>query len=376
MLVNIIVSETGVLYRDFLNISLPIENHPVFSSYDLAIFVIPSIYEKEVVKKYLKSFFRKKPFIAFYSTFVGSNDFFTTKGLVGIFLKKAYDSSACEIKIFEELEQFKQYIASRNDESFVHLVFVPYPLVKFRQKFNFFEVIENVKTPISGLITGGYDYKGQYPIIVNGDEVKDGQIAVLTFKNLKGCLASSISFKKIGPPFEFTSEETYKLKTVDGQDAIDFFLEILRKQTKELSPEILVGFPMLIRDENGNYRKLVRFPKEVRDRGIVFWANLPVKGKFHFVYLLPDRMKVKNILKRHCNGFYPVSDLALFFYCVGKSAFINPEEDVAFIGQKLSIPFLVVGSYGEIFTFKGKLYILNGSTTFLLLKEELKNDGS
>ncbi len=166
-----------------------------------------------------------------------------------IFLKKAYDNSFCEIKIFEDLERFKQYIASRNDESFVHLVFVPYPLFNFRLKFKFFEGFENVKTKISGLIAAGYDYDREYPIIVNGKEVKDGQIAVLTFNNLKGCLASSINFKKIGPPFDFTSEDTCKLKTVDGQDAIDFFSEILKRETKELSPEILIGFPMLVKKE-------------------------------------------------------------------------------------------------------------------------------
>ncbi|RTZ70054.1 MAG: hypothetical protein DSZ30_01400 [Aquificaceae bacterium] len=376
MLVNIIFSETGVLYRDVQNIFTRIEKNPVFSSYDLAIFVIPPIYDKEVVKSYLKNFFGGKPFIAFYSNFVGSNDFFTEKGLVGIFLKKAYENSFCEIKIFENLEGFKQYIANRNTKSFVHLIFVPYPLVNFRQKFKFFEGFENVKTEISGLITAGYDYDREYPIIVNGKEVKDGRIAVLTFNNLKGCLASSINFKKIGPPFDFTSEDTYKLKTVDGQDAIDFFLEILKRETNELSPEILVGFPMLVKNEGDNYRKLVRFPKEVRDGELIFWANLPEKGQFHFVYLLPDRVKVKNILKRHCKGFYPVSDFAIFFYCVGKSAFVNPKEDAEFIGKRLSIPFVIVGSYGEIFTFNEKIYMLNGSTTFLLLKEGFENDES
>ncbi len=83
MLVNIIFSETRVLYRDVQNIFTLIEKNSVFSSYDLAIFVIPPIHDKEVVKNYLKSFFGDKPFIAFYSNFVGSNGFFTKEGLVG-----------------------------------------------------------------------------------------------------------------------------------------------------------------------------------------------------------------------------------------------------------------------------------------------------
>ena len=372
MLVDVLISESGVLYRDIINLAREVRENPLLSSYDFALFVLPSDYSPAVADRYLKTFFGEKPYLALYSTFVASNDFFTENGVVGIFLKGLKNSPCCGLKIFDNPKGLEDYIKGQPDR--VHVIFIPYPLREFGKKFRFFEGLEGYDATVSGLVTGGSDYRKRYPLLSNEGMVEDGRVAVLTFEGVDGCLASAINFKKIGPPFDFTAEDIHCLKTIDGSDAVSFFSEILKKDKKQLDHETMVGFPMLIKTEGDEYRKLIRFPKEVENGRLIFWSNLPPRGQFHFVYLLPDRKKIKSLLKKKCQGFYPYCDFALFFYCVGKSIFVDPKEDIEFLRKKLSVPFLVIGSYGELYTQNRKLYVLNGTTTFLLLKEGKKDD--
>jgi hypothetical protein len=368
MLVDILISESGVLYKDIKNLSERVKENPFISPYDFALFILPSDYNPTVAAEYLNTFFGEKPFLAFYSTFVASNDFFTDKGLVGVFLKGFKKSPCCILETFDNLQSLENYLKSQPNK--VHVVFIPYPLKEFGKKLRFFEGLEGYDATVSGLITGGADYRRSYPLLTNGGMVEDGRVAVLTFEGVQGCLASAINFKKIGPPFDFTAEDIHCLKTIDGSDAVTFFSEILKKDKKQLDHETMVGFPMLIKTEGNEYRKLIRFPKEVENGRLIFWSNLPPRGQFHFIYLLPDRKKIKSLLKRKCHEFYPYCDFVLLFYCIGKSIFVDPKEDIEFLRKKLSVPFLVIGSYGELYTQNRKLYVLNATTTFLLLKEE------
>ena len=368
MLANVLLSETGVLYKDIRNLYAKIEKDRVFKDYELALFILPTPYNPKVAKHYLDKFFGKKPYIAFYSNFVGSNDFFTHSGLVGLFLKGEGEKKlSCEINVFENLTQFGKYVREKPAEVFI--VFVPYPTEEFRKNFNYFLGLENLKTNVTGIFTGGFDYTESYPVLTHEGIVEDGKIAVLSLCNVGACLRSGVNFKKIGPPFNFTATDSRFMVAIDGQPAAKFFKDILKLDTQNITAEYLTGFPMLIRTESDEYNKVIRFPKETRGNFVAFWGNLPEKGQFHFVYLLPDKSKIKTILKKHCEDLYPVADLGLFFSCVGKSVFVNPEEDLEFFRKKIQFPFAVIGSYGELYTYNGKIFMLNGSTTFLLLRD-------
>lgn len=368
MLTNILFSATNFPYKDIQFFARQIESNKLFKNYDLAIFILPTYYQFDVARNFLNKFFGKKPFLAFYSTFVASNDFFTTNGLVGLFLKGESEPIKYSINVFNNISTFEAFLRAYSDV--FHLIFIPYPFKKFAENFNYFEGLKVDNTPVSGLITGGSDYNGRYPIIINDKIIEDGNIVVLSFTEGKACLRSAINFKKLGPPFSFTASKGYLMETVDEQPAVTFFKTILSKLgTNTLSADYLTGFPMLIRNQETEqeFNKLIRFPKEEEDGKVAFWANLPDKGNFYFTYLLSDRVKINNILKKHCE-LYPVADLGLFFLCVGKSIFLNLEEELHFLRRKLQFPFLVMGSYGEICSYGNRLWILNGSTTFMLIK--------
>ncbi len=368
MLTNILFSDSKTPYRDIQHLAHLIEGNKIFKNYDLALFILPTYYNFEVAKNFLNKFFGEKPFIAFYSTFVGSNNFFTTEGLVGLFLKGEKKPLTYSINVFDNLLSLENFLESHPEAA--HLIFIPYPFRRFAENFNYFKEITVKETPVSGLITGGMDYNGIYPVIVNDSVVNDGSVAVLSLEEGKACLRSTINFKKLGPPFSFTASKGYLMETVDDQPAVEFFRTILNKFGMDvLKADYLTGFPMLIKnqEEEVEFNKLIRFPKEEEEGNIAFWANLPTRGFFHFTYLLSDRSKIKNILKKHCD-LYPVADLGLFFLCVGKSIFLNLEEELKFLRKRLQFPFLVVGSYGELCTYRNRLWILNGSTTFVLIK--------
>ena len=368
MLANVLLSETGVLYKDIRNLYTKIEKDKVFRDYELALFILPSQYNPQVAKHYLDKFFGERPYIAFYSNFVGSNDFFTTSGVVGLFLRGEGEKKlSCEIKVFDNLTEFGRYIGEKSAE--VYTLFVPYPTEEFGKNFNYFADLDGIAAPITGLFTGGFDYGKSYPVLTDREIVEDGRIAVLSFCDIRACVRSAVNFKKLGPPFNFTATDARFMVSVDGQPAAKFFRDILKLNAEWITAEYLTGFPMLVKTERDEYNKVVRFPKETRGNFVDFWGNLPEKGQFHFVYLLPDKAKVKSILKKHCDNLYPVADLGLFFSCVGKSVFVNPEEDLEFYRRKIQFPFVVIGSYGEIFTYNGKVFVLNGSTTFLLLRD-------
>ena len=372
MFANVFYSSEGTLYKDFFNLYKTVEDNGIFLDYNFAIFVLPSYYKLEVAKYYLDKLFGNKPYVAFYSNFVASNDLFSLNHLVGMFITsdKVKENVSCFLEGFNNPEELVEYISSRNIENFLHFIFVPYPLKGFRKNFlTLRDGLPSLKATVVGALTGGLDYTREYPVITDRGVFKDGSFVVFSISGAKYCYNSIVRFKKLGPPFSFTSDGKYTVKTIDGKDAALFFSRLLKVEVSRLTAEYLTAFPMFLKpDEKYSLHKVIRFPKEVVEEGVLYWGDVPKKGEFNFIYLLGDSDYWSYTLEKRCSGLYPVSDFGIFFYCVGKSVFANPEKDIKELAKHLQVPFLVIGSYGELTTYRGKLYLLNGSTTFTLLR--------
>ena len=373
MFATVLHSSEGTIYKDFYNLFGKIESSGLFINYNIAIFVLPSHYKPEVANYYLTKLFGDKPFVAFYSNFAASNNFFSSNHLVGMFITSdpLMDRDiSCNVNGFKSVGELVGYLNEKNDKSTLHYILVPYPIDRFREQF---WELKNYLLPINskviGALTGGLEYERSYPVITNSGCYWDGSLVVITVEGAEGCIRSKIKFKTLGPPFSFTSDGRFTILTIDNTPAAEFFAKLLKIKKRELSAEYLTAFPMLLNPEkNGFSKDIIRFPKEVVNGGVLYWGDIPYKGEFNFVYLFGDGKTWKKTFKKYCSHLYPVADFGLFFYCVGKAVFTDPQKDAEYLSRYLQIPFLMVGSYGEFISYNEKLYWLNGSTTFSLVR--------
>ena len=373
MPVNVIYSKTGLLYKDIYRIHREIINNPVFSRYDLVFFSIPSDYRPDAVKHYLDELFFHGFYVGFYSIYSASNAHFSDKAIAAMFIANYQRETISKShRIFNNLTDLHDYLRFfENDRRTTHFMFVPYPLKNFRERFaDIEEVLKGLKTPVVGLFTGGLDYTREYPVIIPDGFVRDGEVLVVSLKNVVECSSSVSKYTTIGPPFEFTAKG-FVMETIDGESAASFIRKVLKKKETNIGADVLTGFPVLIETENGE--RILRFPKELIGDKLLFWSPLPPKGKFRFVYIEGCEKELLHQLLKECEKFYPC-EAGLFFNCVGKSAYFDPHREWSLIRHNFQYPFLMVGSYGEILNKDGNFRIINGSLTFSLIKDGVENN--
>lgn len=368
MFVSIFKGDGQTVYKQIFSVFQQAANAKVFRDYDFALFILPEWFNVKFAKHYIDKIFGKKPYLAFFSTFTATGEFFTDSALVALFFKLE-EKEEFYIQQFRTTEEFKSYLSSQDQNNALHILFVPSPHERFKELFpSLKEGVSLKESTLTGIITGGNFYGKSYPLISNGRICPDGCFSLLTLKNTDNCNGNTISFKHIGPPFFFSSWDNYTIGRIDDRDARKFFEELLEGRDR-LTPEYLTGFPMVLKPEDENsFPKVVRFPKEGTEKGILYWADVPARGEFHFIFLLGDKEKLRDTLKRKCSKGSLIWDFGLFFYCIGKAAFVAPEEELEFLNQFLQFPFLLVASWGEFTTYRGQIFWLNGSTTFSLMR--------
>ncbi|NPA14662.1 MAG: hypothetical protein GXN97_05705 [Aquificae bacterium] len=374
MLVEFLYTKEHIPYRAFSEIKKQQKQHPFMSDYDFAFFILPLSFGAKESEFYLRKFFSDRPFVAFYSSYIGTPDGFFEEFPVAVFFKRentAWGDFSLKTYSLEKIN-LKELLREYNLPQYIHLLIVP-GNTQPKEFLKFFvllrETITNLKTKIVGWITGGDHKNGYYPVFTHNKTLKEKEFIVLSFGGFNYEAKTLIEFTPIGPPFEFERGDLNEMVKIDEKPALDLFKEVL---PKDFPLDHIVALPLSIKPVNGSsfVKKppLVRFPKELDTRRgtLTFWADLPKKGSFQFIYL-------RNLDKKFSRVFIKTQgwDFGLFLNCYGRRFYLEPKEEYQILKKHFKYPFLMVSSFGEFSTVRGRLNLFNGTNTFLLLRENL-----
>jgi len=362
MLVDIFTTKERAPYIAFLKLKERLDNH------NFALISLPYFYDPQASFSLLKKIFKAVPFVAFYSPYVGVDKIVSDRMVVYLF-KTEWDSKI-SIEVYDNVLQLTEDIEKRNREDFFHLLFISLTNIDFVKTFPILAG-KRRKTKICGFVSGSYNGKQKLintPVITNNGIFTDKIVTVIFEKFQAECYAL-IGFKPLGPPFEFKSKNFSVMTFVEDKTADNFFKEILKKADLKEDETNLMFFPLVLGLRKRNVWH-IRHPRRLVKGGVEFWGPLPEEGRFRFgMYIDVAKQVEKKVsyYRSKLNSF----DFVFAFNCVGKQPFVSPSYEFERFESNIQIPFLFLGSFGEIYTDKnGLIHYLNGSLTTVFLKEK------
>jgi len=361
MLVDIFTTKERVPYIAFLKLKERLNSH------NFALISLPHFYNPQASYGLLRKIFKTVPFVAFYSPYVGVERISSDRMVVYLF-KTEWDSKI-DIEVYDNVLQLTEDIERRNREDIFHLLFIPLTNRDFVKTFPLLAE-KRRKTKICGFVSGSYNGKQRLmdtPIITNSGIFKE-KIVTVIFENFQTECYPIIGFKPLGPPFEFKSKNSSVMTFVEDKAADKFFREILKKVELKGDETNLMFLPLVLGLKKRNVWH-IRHPRKLVKGGVEFWGPLPEEGKFRFgMYIDVAKQMEKKVssYRESLNSF----DFVFAFNCVGKQPFVSPSYEFERFERNIQIPFLFLGSFGEIYTDKnGLVHYLNGSLTPVFIKE-------
>jgi len=362
MLVDIFTTKERVPYIAFLKLKERLDNH------NFALISLPHFYDPQASFSLLKKIFKAVPFVAFYSPYVGVEKIISDHMVAYLF--KTEGNSKISIEVYDNVLQLTEDIERRNEEDFFHLLFIPLTNRNFAKTFPLLAGNRR-KTKICGFVSGCYNVKQKLidtPIITNSGIFKDKIVTVIFEKFQAECYAI-IGFKPLGPPFDFKSKNPSVMTFIEDKSSDSFFEGILKKAELKADETNLMFLPLVLGLKKRNVWH-IRHPRRLVKGGVEFWGPLPKEGKFRFgMYIDVAKQVEKKVssYRSRLNSF----DFVFAFNCVGKQPFVSSSYEFERFEENIQIPFLFVGSLGEIYTDKdGMVHYLNGSLTAVFLKEK------
>ena len=224
---------------------------------------------------------------------------------------------------------------------------------------------------ISGGMAGDNN-KYQQTFVIDGNNLlENGAVGVaLNSKTLIAHNSYSLAWKPIGVPMTITKADKNKIYEIDNKPIVEIYREYLGEDVVKKLPASAIEFPLIF-EKAGVL--VARSMISVEDDSISFAGEIPVGEQVRFSVANTKIFIQAGQKLFQTNREFPIESLFVYS-CVARKMFLGEDLIAELKPLALLAPMSGFFTFGELYSGKNNLEMLNITTTLLALSESKSVD--